>query len=234
VTIDLRYIALGKTNDFFTSQELPQPSVDEELLTVTDAGLMQQDRLAGLITLLDMAMTPEIGETAVVDFAVVLFKVLGYSRRERVARTRVDIPFFICGEVRHAKTDVCLVDRNDIFLFVVQEDKRLENVEPINAGAQLVAEAVAAFNENNRQRKAAGLPPWEKNVSSFCKFVDSSLIACSPSGHAWHRHGWHVTRFLQNSYHRDSVDSYSPWDLSSRRNSGDLLLSTHSSSCPSA
>ncbi len=90
------------------------------------------------------------------DFIVEHFKVLGYSRRERVARTRADIPLFICGEIRHAKTDVCIVDhpQYDILVFV-QEGKRLENTEPVNARAQqpqLVTATVAAFNENNVRR----------------------------------------------------------------------------------
>jgi hypothetical protein len=109
---------------------LPQPLVDQELLSI-DAGAMQQDRHAELITLLNLAVIPEEGETAVDDFAVELFKVLGYVRRERVARTRADLPSFICGEIRQAKIDVCIVNRsqNDILL-LVQEDKRLENSEP--------------------------------------------------------------------------------------------------------
>ena len=121
---------------------------------------MQQDRLAELITYLDLAMMPELGETAVGDFVVELFKTLGYVRRERVARTRMVLPLLICGESRHAKTDVCIIDRsqNDILL-LVQEDKRLERVEPVNAQAQLVAEAIGAFNENNAHREAAGLAP---------------------------------------------------------------------------
>lgn len=92
---------------------------------------MQQDRHAELITLLNLAVIPEEGETAVDDFAVELFKVLGYVRRERVARTRADLPSFICGEIRQAKIDVCIVNRsqNDILL-LVKEDKRLENLEP--------------------------------------------------------------------------------------------------------
>ena len=58
------------------------------------------------------------------DFAFELFKAIGYVRRERLARTRVDLPLLICGENRHVKTDVCIVDcsQNDIFL-LVQEDK---------------------------------------------------------------------------------------------------------------
>ena len=130
--------------------------VDPELLTNVEAGAMQQDRHADLITYLDLAMMPELGETAVVDFAVDLFKTLGYVRRERVARTRMDLPLFICGESRHAKTDVCIMDRsqNDILL-LVQDEKRLEHEDPVNAQAQLVADAIGAFNENNVHREAA-------------------------------------------------------------------------------
>ncbi len=97
---------------------------------------MQQDRFAELINLLDLAMIPEVGETAVGDFAVELFKVTGYVCRNRVARTRAVLPLFICGELRHAKTDVCIVDRaqNDILL-LVQEDKRLEHGETISASS---------------------------------------------------------------------------------------------------
>ncbi|KAI0306081.1 hypothetical protein B0F90DRAFT_1695882 [Multifurca ochricompacta] len=150
---------------FFGLQELPQPVIDQELLNILDADTMQQDRNAELIGLLDLAMIPDKGETAVDDFAVELFKVLGYVRRLRLARTRVDLPLLICGEERHAKTDVCIVDRsqNDILL-LVQKDKRLQQLEPVNARAQLVAEAVAAFNENNAQRESMGLPPLVSKV----------------------------------------------------------------------
>src|SRR5438270_1492062 len=121
------------------SQVLPQPAVDQELLNVADADNMQQDRLAELINLLDLAMIPEMGETAVDDFAVELFKVTGYVHRHRVARTRAYLPLFICGEQKHAKTDVRIVDRaqNDILL-LVQEEKRLEHGESVSARAKLV------------------------------------------------------------------------------------------------
>jgi hypothetical protein len=84
--------------------------IDQELLNILDADTMRQDHNAELIGLLDLAMIPDKGETAVDDFAVELFKVLGYVRRQRLARTRVNFPLLICGEERHAKTDVCIVD----------------------------------------------------------------------------------------------------------------------------
>jgi hypothetical protein len=156
-----------------------------------------------------------------------------------VARRRVDIkvdiPLFICGETRNTRAGICIIDRNDSILLLVQpEAKRLENTVPINVHAQLVVKAIAAFNENNRRREAVGLPPLVEKVSHFRGFIDSFLMAYSPLGHARHRHASHVSRFLQNSCHRDSVNSYSSWDLSSRGNTGDVLLSAPSTSCPSA
>ncbi|KAN0094466.1 hypothetical protein V8E55_002753 [Tylopilus felleus] len=163
--LDSYHISLNQVTPllFFGLQALPQPLVDQELLSIVDAGAMQQDRHAELITLLDLAMIPET-----------LFKVLGYVRRERVARTRADLPLFICGEIKHAKTDVCIIDRsqNEILL-LVQEDKR-EHWEPVNARAQLVAEAVAAFNENNANREAAGLPPMAEKVMPGIVMVGTS------------------------------------------------------------
>lgn len=152
---------------FFGITQLPAPTVDAELLNVDNADAMLQDRHAELINLLDLAMVSSNGESAVGDFVVELFKIMGYVRRNQVARTRKDLHLLICGEYRHAKTDVCIVDRsqNDI-LVLVQEDKRLEDREPASAQAQLVAEAVAAFGENNENRKAAGLDSLSEKVST--------------------------------------------------------------------
>jgi len=59
---------------------LPQPSVDvdQELLSIADSEAMQHDRHAELINLLDLAMIPpREGESAVGDFAVELFRIMG-------------------------------------------------------------------------------------------------------------------------------------------------------------
>jgi hypothetical protein len=137
--------------------------VDEELLTVTDAGPMQQDCLAELITLLDKAMILEKGESAVIDFAVLLFKVLGYSHRERWACMRFNTAFSICGKMRHTTASVCIVGQNDSILRLVQMKRK--NMESVNSPAQLVAKAIAASSQNNRHRKAARLPLGRKGES---------------------------------------------------------------------
>ena len=110
---------------FFGVQVLPQPQIHPELLTSLDAGQAIDDLNAELLNLLYMANAPRPGESAVNGFAAVLFRALGYAKRNRVARTRKDLTLLICGEFRHAQTDVCIIDReqNDILL-LVQEDKR--------------------------------------------------------------------------------------------------------------
>lgn len=164
-----------EAHDFFGVQVLPDPTVDAELLHNLEANTMQSDRNAELINLLDLAMIRSSGESAVDDFAVELFKMTGYVRRNRVARTRKDLSLLVCGEYRHVKTDVCIVNReqNDILL-LVQEDKRLEDSEPFDARAQLVAEALAAFTENNAHRESMGLTPLHSKVMPGIVMVGTS------------------------------------------------------------
>ena len=150
---------------FFGVPALPQPQVDPDLLNSLDAAQAVDDRNAELLHLLDMAMTPRLGESAVNDFAAVLFRATGYAARDRVARTRRDLTLVICGEFRHAQTDVCIVDRgrNDILL-LVQEDKRFEEGEGVDPEAQLIAEAIATFGFNNEQRVKADMVPLNEKV----------------------------------------------------------------------
>lgn len=87
---------------------------------------MANDEHARVIDLLDVAMVPPVkrnGDSAVDDFVVELFRVLGYVGRRRYARTREDLP--ICGKTRHSMTDVCIIDRlRNHILLLVQEDRR--------------------------------------------------------------------------------------------------------------
>lgn len=187
------HIQLQDALTFFGVQQLPSPLVDPELLNVGNADAMLQDRHAELINLLDLAMLSSTGESAVADFTVELFKIMGYVRRDRVARTRKDLNLLICGEYRHAKTDVCIIDRskNDILL-LVQEDKRLEDREPVSAQAQLVAEAVAAFGENNESLKSAGLDPLSEKVGIYLVYFSP---VCRPLPHrSWLVLSWWVRR----------------------------------------
>ncbi|KAH9966458.1 hypothetical protein BC827DRAFT_1264446 [Russula dissimulans] len=150
---------------FFGIANLPQPHVDNEVLIAPDAAATQNDDPYTLLRTMDLAMAVRPGEeSAVDDFAVQLFKILSYTGRAvgRVARTRKDLPFWVCGEQRHAKTDVCIMDGSDILL-LVQEDKR--HMDGSDPEPQLIAEAIAAFYNNNDTRvRALGLPTLQNQV----------------------------------------------------------------------
>lgn len=75
-------------------QELPPPTVDPELLFNADAEAMEQDCNAKLITYLYLAKEDQF--TAILDFTAELLRVLRYARRQRLVRTRVDLPLLIC------------------------------------------------------------------------------------------------------------------------------------------
>ncbi|KAJ3879562.1 hypothetical protein F5051DRAFT_451463 [Lentinula edodes] len=134
-------VQLQDAATFFGVDPLPQPAVAQEVLTTLDADDMILDDNYKLLRYMDLAMNPvPTEESAVDDFAVHLLKLLGYLPRSRMAWTRADIPLWMCGEL---KTDVCIVESDDILL-LIEENKRhkeLKDPEP-----QLIAEAIAAWS----------------------------------------------------------------------------------------
>jgi hypothetical protein len=162
---------------FFGQPELPQPVVHPELLTthsVTDT-IMADDESFHVLKYMDLAMNIVPGEeSAVDDFAMQLLRAIGYRSRGRFLRSRKDIPLFICGVWTHAKTDVCVMDQDDILL-LVQEDKR--HLEVGDPRPQLIAEAIAAVQMNNIKRETVlGLPPLE-----FRQMAGITMIGTSPT-----------------------------------------------------
>ncbi|CAA7262426.1 unnamed protein product [Cyclocybe aegerita] len=144
---------------FFGETALPAPSVGPEFLTALTADDALTDSAYTLLAQLDLAMmpTPPLSEpeeysddSAIVDFAVALFHSLGYIHRPRAIRTRKALRLLVSGEWKYARPDVCIVDRdtNDVVL-AVKEDRR-----EVNSHAQLIAQAIAAFQNNNARRRA--------------------------------------------------------------------------------
>ena len=107
---------------------------------------------------LDLASRANAGqESAIDDLARSVLEVTGFDQRGTILRTRYDIPFTICGDIhRAARSDVCLVHLNSMILLVVQEDKT--TFSPNNPEPQIVAEAIATFQHNNRKRADLNLP----------------------------------------------------------------------------
>lgn len=81
---------------------------------------------------------------------------LGFEERDNLLRSRYAIPLHICGEPsRLAQTDICLLHHASTILLVVQEDKT--ELSARDPEPQVIAEAVAAFQMNNRNRARLGL-----------------------------------------------------------------------------
>ena len=70
---------------------LPQPHVDNEVLAALDTAATQNDNSYALLRTMELAIATPPGEkSAVVDFAVQLFRILSYTGRgvDRIARKR--------------------------------------------------------------------------------------------------------------------------------------------------
>lgn len=140
---------------FFGVAQLPAPAVDSEILTVELADDTDSNDNYQLLSLIDLAMRPSNPhESAAIDFAVSLFRAVGYIHRPCVTRTRQELPFLTCGELKHAEPSVSLINRmTDTVTLLVQEDKCFGG-----AYAQLIAEAIAAYQMNQCSRIEAGCP----------------------------------------------------------------------------
>jgi hypothetical protein len=155
---------------FFGDPNLRLPEVNEEILTTLEAEDMSSTPNTRLIRLLDRAMipAPDREESAVRDFAVQLFDILGYKGGNIITRTRRSIPYLICGEWRVTMADVCLIDclQDDDIILAVQEDKRFHSEELPDPLPQLIGKVIAAFHYDNTRRLAAGEPAVESKACS--------------------------------------------------------------------
>jgi hypothetical protein len=146
-----------------------------------------KDRVQGLdapslslIKHLDLTMPIMEGEeSAVVDFAVELLRVMGYERDETTVRTRKSIWLHMCGHIVLARTDVCLMDDSSEILFLLQEDK--SHINPLRSGGAV--DSRSDCNVSGEQRK-----------KGECSFLGTAEDACD----SWDNYGWHLPYVLQN------------------------------------
>ena len=108
------------------------------------------------LSYLDLAVrAPQ--ESIIGNFAAETLKLLGFNGRRNTVLMHYIIPLTICGEAdRVAQTDVCLVHSPTFVLLLLVEYKTLLT-NKVNAEAQVIAEAVAALQFNNKKRADHGL-----------------------------------------------------------------------------
>ncbi|KAH9916662.1 uncharacterized protein B0H18DRAFT_1037978 [Fomitopsis serialis] len=138
---------------FKLSERFPPDVRHKEVLTLQDPSEAAHDDTYVLLRTMALAMNPRHGqESAVADYAVVLFKCLQYigDLTALVPRTRMSIPFWVCGQEKLATADVCLVDDTNDPGVLVQEDK--QHMDRPNSEPQLIASAIAALSNINETR----------------------------------------------------------------------------------
>ncbi|KAJ7167513.1 hypothetical protein C8R46DRAFT_1269476 [Mycena filopes] len=92
------------------------------------------------------------------DFARETLHLLGFEERDVVLSTGYSIPLSIWGEpIGTAQTDVCLLHRRGLVLVVLITDKPPSSA--VDAESHAIAEAIAAFQFNNRKRESRGIKP---------------------------------------------------------------------------
>jgi len=137
--------------------------LDAKLLSTVDPSIASNlsKETYRFLALLDLASHADVGqESAINDFGKAVLEVTGYDELGTILRSRYDIPFTVAGETRAAKTGLCLVHLSSMILLVVQEDKA-DGTSMQSPEAQVIAEAIATFETNNRKRRNRHLEPLE-------------------------------------------------------------------------
>lgn len=111
-----------------------------------------------MLQYLDLASRANAGqESAIDEFFQELLRMLRFEERGLLLRTRYKIPLTICADSTcTAQTDVCRIHPTSVILLLLQGDKTVLSSKAPEA--QIIAEAIAAFQSNNRARDAIGLP----------------------------------------------------------------------------
>ncbi|KFH61749.1 hypothetical protein MVEG_12409 [Podila verticillata NRRL 6337] len=159
----VEFVDVDSFEDFFG---IPPPILEEPVLTFCNMQINPMDIDASVALTTDMQLKRTLRslhravrdethpESAVDDFGADVLKLCMYDEVKSIG-TNPLLKLKMCGEFVFAKPDVYVYTSSGDIIFLIQEDKRymtsgdydLENTE-----AQMVAEAIAAFQQNNRKR----------------------------------------------------------------------------------
>ena len=107
-------------------------------------------------------------------FAREILLTLGYEGHDVLLQFRYDIPLLICNTERSVKTDVSLIrPSSTTVLLVVQQDKTAADKWP---EAQVIADATAAFQRNNRTRARLGQPELDSMTTPCIGMIGTRPI----------------------------------------------------------
>jgi hypothetical protein len=174
--------------EFFGVSPLPDPDVPPAILTATAsiAALAANDEVTWRFIFSLGRAVPGL-ESAVDAFVVELLRLMHYEALGRVALQNVNLTLTMCGKECHTQSDVCVMD-SDSILLVVQQYKR-DGSSVRLPEAQLLAEAIAAFDYNNQLRRRTSQDPVQDrmipgiimrgNLPIFYKFnITQDFVDC--------------------------------------------------------
>ncbi|KAG6815986.1 hypothetical protein H0H87_009625 [Tephrocybe sp. NHM501043] len=176
------------------ARDLPAPSVSPAILNTkaayprkphplhTQTALTNEERM--FFKYLEEAMEPGENQTsAIADFTVHVLQLLGFTETKpskqhpkesgqyrRVLRKDHDLPLFMCGRTVHTTADTCLLfpsteaHLGDTVLLLGKAAPLLPSGDVSSAEAQLLAQAIGAFQCYNRDRRRARLAPVDKQI----------------------------------------------------------------------
>jgi len=96
-------------------------------------------------------------ESTVDDLAKTLLESFEYDEGDLAIFTREELQLDMCRSKTSAKPDICIENSMTTVKLLVQEDKSYKTFASADPEAQVIAEAIAAFQENNRVRRRTGL-----------------------------------------------------------------------------
>ena len=124
------------------------------------------DNIADVTTLwilqyIDLAICTNATQESVIDDVVrELLHLLNFEEKRTLLWLCYAILFFICGDTGYvAQTNLCLIQGSLTILLIIQEDKT--GFSQKDPEAQLIAEAIAAFQYNNLSCDQTGLDTVE-------------------------------------------------------------------------
>ncbi|KAF8909712.1 hypothetical protein CPB84DRAFT_1673391 [Gymnopilus junonius] len=166
----------ANTAAFFNRPELPPVDMSDTILDNTEKPeepLQKDDRL--FFRYLGLVEKPQSPESHVDDFAAFILRIFNYDSddQDRVICQRPEFSFPMAGQRVDAKSDLCVMNEND-YLLIVHEDKRSESLD--DPEPQLIAEAIAAFYQNNLRRRTGGRPRLSSKYIPAITMVGSSPI----------------------------------------------------------
>lgn len=116
---------------FFEATELPEPNlVDPEILTAADAWKTTTNDAYAVLHMMRLShkSTTTENDPATTDFAFLLLRSLGYTKRDRLVRTRQPYGLIVAGENKIGNSDLTIVDEKNNVMLVFREDKRYRDV----------------------------------------------------------------------------------------------------------